>query len=125
MTDNGTQFTDRFTSKAKEPSGQHVFDRECAVLKIEHRLIPPRQHQTNAMVEPFNGRMSEVIQQTRFASLAELKATMENYLKIYNDHIPQKALDHETPIQAMKKWQDNEPELFKKRVYDLARLDIC
>ncbi|MEN9658545.1 MAG: hypothetical protein RL571_2010 [Pseudomonadota bacterium] len=88
LTDNGTQFTDRFTSKAKEPRGQHVFDCECAVLKIEHRLIPPRQPQANAMVERFNGRMSEIIQQTRFASLAEVKATMENYLKIYNDHIP-------------------------------------
>jgi transposase InsO family protein len=65
----------------KEASGQHVFDRECAVLKIEHRLISPRQPQTNAMVERFNGRISEVIKQTRFASLAELKATMENYLK--------------------------------------------
>ena len=31
LTDNGSQFTDRFTSKAKTPSGQHVFDLACVV----------------------------------------------------------------------------------------------
>jgi transposase InsO family protein len=98
--------------------------RECAVLKIEHGLIPPRHPQTNGMVERFNGRISEVIVQTRFASLAEQKVTMENYLKIYNYHILQKALDHETSIQTMKKGQENKPELFKKRVYDLTRFDV-
>ncbi len=41
LTDNGSQFTDRFTSKNKTPSGDHAFDRECALLGIEHRLIPP------------------------------------------------------------------------------------
>ena len=123
LTDNGTQFTDRFTSKTKEPSGYHVFDRECTRLKIEHRLIPPRHPQTNGMVERFNGRISEVVQQTRFASAAELKDTLSNYLKIYNQHIPQKALGHETPIQAMKEWQKAKPELFKKRVYNQAGLD--
>ena len=41
LTDNGSQFTDRFTAgaKKKEPSGTHVFDRLCKQLGIEHRLI--------------------------------------------------------------------------------------
>jgi IS30 family transposase len=26
LTDNGTPFTDRFTSRQKQPSGHHVFD---------------------------------------------------------------------------------------------------
>lgn len=42
LTDNGTQFTDRFTSRERVASGQHIFDRECTTLEIEHRLIPPR-----------------------------------------------------------------------------------
>ncbi len=42
LTDNGSQFTDRFTSKSKkkEPRGKHVFDRLCKQFEIEHRLIP-------------------------------------------------------------------------------------
>ncbi|MDP2431035.1 MAG: hypothetical protein Q8O33_03295, partial [Pseudomonadota bacterium] len=45
------------------------------------------------------------------------------YLKIYNHHIPQRALHHQTPIQALKKWQADKPELFVKRVYKQAGLD--
>src|SRR5450830_981406 len=47
LTDNGSQFTDRFTSKDKKPSGRHVFDKVCAGMGIEHRLAPPRHPQTN------------------------------------------------------------------------------
>ena len=123
LTDNGSQFTDRFTSQKKEATGQHVFDRECAALGIEHRLAPPRHPQTNGMVERFNGRIADLIGQTRFASAAELETTLDRYLTIYNHHIPQRALNHQTPIQALKKWHDEKPELFVKRVYKQAGLD--
>jgi transposase InsO family protein len=49
LTDNGTQFTNRFTSKEKQPTGHHAFDQECAQQGIEHRLIPPRHPQTSGM----------------------------------------------------------------------------
>ena len=129
LTDNGSQFTDRYTSRKKDaegkqiPSGNHVFDRLCKQLDIEHRLIPPRHPQTNGMVERFNGRISEVVGQTRFTSAAELEATLRGYLKIYNNSIPQRALNHMTPIQALKDWQKKKPELFFKRVYNEAGLD--
>jgi len=44
--------------------------------------------QTNGMVERFNGRISELLQQTRFDSRAGLETTLLNYLKLYNHHIP-------------------------------------
>jgi transposase InsO family protein len=123
LTDNGSQFTDRFTSKKKTPSGNHVFDRLCKQFQIEHRLIPPRHPQTNGMVERFNGRISDIVNQTRFGSRAELESTLRNYLKIYNHNIPQRALKHRTPIQALKDWQEKMPDLFVKRVYNQAGLD--
>ncbi len=123
LTDNGSQFTDRFSSKDKKPSGRHVFDRACSQAEIEHRLAPPRHPQTNGMVERFNGRISELLQQTRFDSRADLEATLLNYLKLYNHHIPQRAIDGQTPVQALKDWQHRRPELFVKRVYDRTGLD--
>lgn len=123
LTDNGSQFTDRFTSQEKRATGEHTFDLACASLGIEHRLSPPRHPQTNGMVERFNGRISELVKQTRFDSAAELEATLEHYLKVYNHHIPQRALNHQPPIQALKKWQMEKPELFVKRVYKQAGLD--
>jgi transposase InsO family protein len=123
LTDNGAQFTDRFATKTKTPSGEHAFDKACAVMGAEHRLAPPRHPQTNGMVERFNGRISELLQQTRFDSRADLEATLLNYLKLYNHHIPQRAIGVKTPIQALKEWQQKKPELFVKRVYDQTRLD--
>ena len=123
LTDNGSQFTDRFTNRLKQPSGEHVFDLACHDLGIEHRLAPPRHPQTNGMVERFNGRISELVKQTRFTSAQELETTLELYLKTYNHHIPQRALHHLSPVQALKDWQRRKPELFVKRVYEQSGLD--
>ena len=75
------------------------------------------------MVERFNGRISEVVKQTRFASAAELETTLMLYLKTYNHSIAQRALKHLTPVAALKRWQQEKPELFVKRVYNQAELD--
>jgi transposase InsO family protein len=123
LTDNGSQFTDRFTSQAGVPSGQHVFDRTCTSFGIKHRLCPPRHPQTNGLVERFNGRIADLVKQTRFASAAELESTLQHYLSTYNHHIPQRSLSHQTPIQALQKWQHDKPQLFVKRVYKQAGLD--
>ena len=123
LTDNGSQFTDRFTSKEKKPSGNHAFDKACDAMKVEHRLIPPTHPQTNGMVERFNGRISELVSQTRFASAAEMEQTLKNYLKVYNHHIPQRNLGHLSPIDALKAWEDKRPDLFIKKVYKQTGLD--
>jgi hypothetical protein len=82
--------------KDKKPSGQHAFDKVCADMVIEHRLAPPRHLQTNGMVERFNGRISELLKQTRFDSRADLETTLLNYLKLYNHHIPQRPIGTKT-----------------------------
>jgi transposase InsO family protein len=103
-------------------------------LAIEHRLCPPRHPQTNDMGEVFErersslderftGRISELIGQTRFKSAHELETTLKHYLATYNHRIPQKALNHLSPIQALKQWQSKRPDLFNKRVYELTGLD--
>lgn len=123
LTDNGSQFTDRFTGAGKQASGKHVFDLVCKEFTIEHRLCPPRHPQTNGMVERFNGRISDLMAQTRFACAAELDQTLKLYLDTYNHRIPQRALDHRSPIQALKAWREKKPELFVKQVYEQAELD--
>ena len=59
---------------------------------IEHRLVPPLHPQTNGMIERFNDRISELLQQTRFESRADLGATLLNHLKLYNHDSPQRAI---------------------------------
>ena len=64
-----------------------------------------------------------MVNQTRFASRAELETTLKSYLKTYNHQIPQRALDHLSPVQALKRWQAEKPDLFVKRVYNQPGLD--
>jgi transposase InsO family protein len=86
LTDNGSEFTDRFPTGTRQPSGTHDFDRLCAEQAIEHRLIPPRRPQTNGMVERFNGRIEEVLQTHRFDSTADLESTLHRY-KAHYPHV--------------------------------------
>jgi transposase InsO family protein len=76
LTDNGSQLTARFTDKNMKPSGRHVFDKVCADMGIE--LGPPRHPQTNGMVERFNGRISEFLQQARFDNQADWENTLHS-----------------------------------------------
>jgi hypothetical protein len=122
----------RVTSQAFRPTPKDdnhlsVVDgnRLCKQFSIDHRLIPPRHPQTNGMVERFNGRISDIVNQTRFGCASELESTLHNYVKVYNHNIVQRALKHQTPIQTLKKRQEMKPDLFVKRVYNQAGLDIC
>ena len=124
LTDNGKEFSDRFCATGqREPTGRHAFDQVCSRHDITHRLIKPRHPQTNGMIERFNGRISEVLATTRFRSGEHLHDTLTRYVKLYNQHIPQRALKHVSPIECLKNWYRERPELFNKRPYNLPGLD--
>ena len=125
LTDNGSPFTDRFTSKTKEPTGKHAFDRKFALFGIEHRPIKPRHAQTHGMVERFNGRISDILVTTRFRSRENLQTTIERDAALYNDHLPQKALGHKTPLLAICTWREHKPERFVRRLKNQAGLETC
>ncbi|BEV70834.1 hypothetical protein THUN1379_03160 [Paludibacterium sp. THUN1379] len=59
----------------------------------------------------------------RFKSGEGLAQTLERYVWLYNQHLPQLALQHLTPIQAMKSWRKRRPDLFKKRICNRPGLD--
>ena len=90
LTDNGSQFTDRSAGATKSSTGKHEFDLVCKEFGIDHRVIPPRHPQINGMVERFNGHISKIVKQTRFASAAELEDTLMHYLSTYN-HLSHRA----------------------------------
>ena len=119
LTDNGKEFTDRlFASRQREPSGNHEFDALCKELGIEHRLTQPRTPRTNGMVERFNGRIADVLKTHRFNNREDMEQTLLRYVTLYNHQLPQSALGSKTPMQAMKQWYQEQPDLFHKRPYD-------
>jgi transposase InsO family protein len=124
LTDNGKEFTDRFCATGqREPTGDHPFDTVCTAHAIDHRLIKPRTPQTNGMIERFNGRIAEVLATRRFRSGEHLEDTLTRYVAIYNRHIPQRALGHVSPAEALQAWQRKKPELFVSDINNLPGLD--
>ena len=104
LTDNGKEITDRlFGGRSRQPSAEHEFDQLCQSLGIEHRLTKPKTPQTNGMVERFN-------------SAEDLEKTLLRFVWLYNHHLPQKALGHEAPVQALKARKMKAPDLFVKNV---------
>ena len=65
--------------------------------------------------ERFNGRIEEVLRSHHFRSGEELETTLHRYVALYNQQLPQSALDSKTPLQAMKDWHQLKPDLFKKQ----------
>ena len=125
LTDNGKEFTDRFTvTGERKPTGNHQVDVVCQNNNIEHRLIKPRYPQTNGMVERFNRRIEELLQQTHLPNSQELIKTLEHYCYLYNHHIPQKNIGHQTPIQTLLDWYFVKPELFRFSPYNLTKPNI-
>jgi transposase-like protein len=113
LTDNGSEFTDRFAVDMKDkprdrPSGRHPFDRVCAEHDIDHRLTKPYRPQTNGLVERFNRRIVEAIgrQPKRptahrlFGSHPERDAFLNRFVGDYN-RTRLKCLGYLAPIQVL------------------------
>lgn len=114
LTDNEACFTDRLNQPTGESSGKHPVDQLCAAHGIEHRLIPPRHPQTNGMVERFNGRITEVLAAVHIRNREELEQTLNHYRRLYNHHIPQKALNGKPPVEVLKATYEAEPDRFHR-----------
>ena len=98
LSDNGPEFGPR-TSQQKL---QHPFERMLIELGITHRYTKPYRPQTNGKVERFWRTLSEdLIHETDFDSLEELKDELIQYLVYYNIQRPHQGLEGKTPIEMM------------------------
>ena len=97
--------------------------RPSAAVTMPSLPCPAQTSADQWQVERFNGRISHGVKSTRFANADEMKATLPQYLELYNHHVVQRNLGYLTPVKALKAWYGKKPELFNKRVYDHMGLD--
>ena len=65
-----------------------------------------------------------MLQSHHFRSGEELEATLDRYVWLYNQQLPQSALGSKTPLQTMKDWHKLKPALFKRQPYYRPGCDI-
>jgi transposase len=113
LTDNGSEFTDRFAVDMKDkpkdkPSGRHPFDRLCAKRGIQHRLTRPYRPQTNGLVERFNRRIADAIGREPkrgsahrlFRSHPDRDAFLKRFVDDYN-RTRLKCLEYRAPLEVL------------------------
>ena len=66
----------------------------------------------------------EVLATHRFAIRASLEQTLKKrYVHLYDQYLPQKALEHVAPIDVMKSWHAERPDLFHRKPRNHLRPD--
>lgn len=125
LTDNGLEFTNRLIKSKKgnlceKPS---KLDEVCEKNNIEHRLTKPNTPKTNGMVERVNGTIKNgtVLKET-YSNKNEMNSALTAFLVhylLYRRHGGlRKELNVKTPMQAIEKWYDMKPEIFKQNPID-------
>lgn len=99
LSDNGPEFGAQH-SKQKD---QHPVERLFLELGIKHRYTRPYRPQTNGKVERLWRTLEDdLLQETDFDSLAELKEELLHYLYYYNHERPHQSLGGVSPLQFSK-----------------------
>jgi transposase InsO family protein len=97
QTDNGTEFTYRFVSKA----ALCPFEEELLTKGITHKLIPPRTPWQNGKVERSHRNDQRYFYDwEKFASVDELNRMLEPYLT-WSNAKPMRTLDWQSPIRRL------------------------
>jgi transposase InsO family protein len=98
ISDNGSEFGNR---DAKNKMN-HPFERLLIEMSVKHRYIQPYRPQTNGKAERFWRTMEEdLIIDTDFDSIEELKEELLQYMYYYNHERPHQALNGKKPVEML------------------------
>lgn len=98
LSDNGPEFGPR-NSRCKQG---HPFERLLMELNIRHRYTKPYRPQTNGKVERFWRTLEDdLIRETDFDTLDELKDELLQYLVYYNHQRPHQGINNKTPVEMI------------------------
>jgi hypothetical protein len=98
ISDNGSEFGNRDTKNKMN----HPFERLLIEMDVKHRYIQPYRPQTNGKVERFWRTMEEdLIIDTDFDSIEELKEELLQYMYYYNHERPHQGLEGKKPIDML------------------------
>lgn len=97
LTDNGPEMA------SPSDTDGHPMERMLKELGIKHRYTRPYRPQTNGKIERFWRTLNEdLLEETTFESVSELKDELQQYLLYYNTQRPRQALAGKTPLETLQ-----------------------
>lgn len=128
LTDNGLEFTNRLIKSKKGNYCQKPskLDDVCTENNIDHRLTKPFTPRTNGMVEKANDIIkSGTIKTNQYSNAGQMSNDLTRFLIHYNLYRRHGSLRRElkvkTPFQAIEKWYEIKPEIFKENPSDFKQ----
>ena len=122
LTDNGLEFTNNLikSKKGKQCTKPSKLDEICSKNNIDHRLTKPGTPKTNGMVERVNDTIKTgTIKQNEYQNKQQMNNDLMNFLVHYNIYRKhgslRKELNVKTPFNAVEKWYELNPEIFKEK----------
>ncbi len=108
LTDNGKQFTGKFTRPLPV---EVLFERTCREYGITARLAKRRSPTTTGKIERFHRTLRrELLDEVgAFATIEAAQAAVDEWIHAYNTHRPHQSLDMATPANLFRTRQDDEP----------------
>jgi transposase InsO family protein len=99
ISDNGNEFGNRnYKSKMSHP-----FERLLIEMGVKHRYTQPYRPQTNGKIERFWKTLCEdLIIDTDFDSIEELKEELLQYMYYYNHERPNQAIEGKKPVEMLE-----------------------
>ncbi len=90
-------------TKVSKKKDNHHFERMLVELEVKHRYTRPYRPQTNGKVEIFWRTIEEdLLHETTFDSVDELKEELLQYLYYYNQERPHQGIGGITPVEFNK-----------------------
>jgi transposase InsO family protein len=101
LTDNGKQFTGRFT---KPFPAEVLFERICRENGITSRLTKPRSPTTTGKIERWHGTLRRELLDSAgpFESMAAAQASIDAWVHAYNHGRPHQSLSMATPVSVFR-----------------------
>ena len=125
LTDNGLEFTNALlkSKNGKPCTKSSKVDELCKKENIEHRLTKPNNPKTNGMVERVNGTIKKgTILKETYTNKEQMNNALMAFLVhyiLYKRHGGlRRELNVKTPYQAIEKWFELKPEIFKQNPVD-------
>ncbi len=95
-------------------TGASPFGQALSTHQIEHRPLPSSMPKPLVDAGPLEMISHETLLHGQHIDPKNVKGALKQFTQLYNHRIPQNGLDQKTPMEVLKRWRRQRPDLFLK-----------